>query len=299
MQIAAVQETVSVTAATPIIEITNTAAGTTIQTEQLKSLPLNGRNYQDLVLLTPETRQGSGEPRHGARLGAARHQHQHDARRSRLRQRLLRRNVRFRRRPRAALDLPGVHQGVLGHPQRHRRRVRTVRGRRDQPDHEERDERPPRLGLLLHRAARHGGKARQRCRGAGSEEAAVGRLARRADPSRPPLLFRVLRPAEAERRHPGQLRRSRSIDRGHVPDLGLGSDLRPDSERLRDVRPPRLSADGGSHRIMARFNYSQYEGDHGTSSAQTQTSGHNGIEGMQTHSYIALLEQPVGRESPE
>jgi len=26
-----------------------------MQTEQIKTVPLNGRNYQDLVLLTPET----------------------------------------------------------------------------------------------------------------------------------------------------------------------------------------------------------------------------------------------------
>jgi hypothetical protein len=56
LQLANVQESVSVTSTASVIEVTNTAAATTIQTEQLKSLPLNGRNYQDLVLLTPETR---------------------------------------------------------------------------------------------------------------------------------------------------------------------------------------------------------------------------------------------------
>ena len=56
LQLSTVQETVTVTSSTPAVEVTNTAASTTIQTEQLKSLPINGRNFQDLVLLTPETR---------------------------------------------------------------------------------------------------------------------------------------------------------------------------------------------------------------------------------------------------
>jgi hypothetical protein len=49
-------EAVTVAGTAPTVEVTNTSASTTIQTEQLKSLPMNGRNYQDLILLTPETR---------------------------------------------------------------------------------------------------------------------------------------------------------------------------------------------------------------------------------------------------
>ncbi len=56
MGLAAVAETITVTSRAPIVEVTNTQASTTIETEQLKSLPLNGRNFVDLVLLTPETR---------------------------------------------------------------------------------------------------------------------------------------------------------------------------------------------------------------------------------------------------
>ena len=37
---------------------------------------------------------------------------------------------------------------------------------------------------------------------------------------------------------------------------------------------------------MGRVNYAQYEGDHGTSSSQNQTSNHNGIEGLQSHAYV-------------
>ena len=43
----------------PVVESTQTAAATTIETEQIKALPVNGRNFSDMVLLTPETRRDS------------------------------------------------------------------------------------------------------------------------------------------------------------------------------------------------------------------------------------------------
>ncbi len=52
-------ETMTVTAETPLVEVTRTTAGTTILTEQLTTLPLDGRNYTDLVFLTPESRRES------------------------------------------------------------------------------------------------------------------------------------------------------------------------------------------------------------------------------------------------
>lgn len=55
MQLASVAEQITVTAQVPLVEVTNTTAGTTILTEQLATLPLNGRNFTDLVYLTPET----------------------------------------------------------------------------------------------------------------------------------------------------------------------------------------------------------------------------------------------------
>lgn len=53
---ARVSEAVTVSAVAARIEVTNTTFGTTIQTEQLKNLPLNGRDFKSLVLLTPSTR---------------------------------------------------------------------------------------------------------------------------------------------------------------------------------------------------------------------------------------------------
>jgi len=56
MQLSSVSETITVTSAAPLVEVTNTAASTTISTEEIKDLPLNGRNFVDLVYLTPESR---------------------------------------------------------------------------------------------------------------------------------------------------------------------------------------------------------------------------------------------------
>ncbi len=50
----------------------------------------------------------------------------------------------------------------------------------------------------------------------------------------------------------------------------------------------------GSQRIMARVNYGQYDGDHGTSSSQSQSSGHNGIEGLQSHAYVGAWNSQYG-----
>jgi hypothetical protein len=56
LQLASVTESVTVTSQAPAVEITNTAMQTTMQTEQLKNLPVNGRNFQQLVNLLPEAK---------------------------------------------------------------------------------------------------------------------------------------------------------------------------------------------------------------------------------------------------
>src|SRR6185295_20149392 len=57
LQSSTVSETITVTAEElPVVEVTNTQVGTTIQTEQLKNLPSAGRDFKQLVLLTPESR---------------------------------------------------------------------------------------------------------------------------------------------------------------------------------------------------------------------------------------------------
>ncbi|HYN21206.1 MAG TPA: TonB-dependent receptor [Thermoanaerobaculia bacterium] len=56
LQSSAVAETITVTSELPVIETTNTATGTTIQEEQIEALPVSGRDFKALVLLTPQTR---------------------------------------------------------------------------------------------------------------------------------------------------------------------------------------------------------------------------------------------------
>src|SRR5512135_2024815 len=54
MRLAGKAESIVVTSEVPLVEVTNTAASTTIQTEQLKQLPVSGRNFMNLVLAMPE-----------------------------------------------------------------------------------------------------------------------------------------------------------------------------------------------------------------------------------------------------
>ncbi len=56
LQSASVAETVTVVGDVPTVEITNTSASTTIQTEEIKALPISGRDFKNLVLLTPQVR---------------------------------------------------------------------------------------------------------------------------------------------------------------------------------------------------------------------------------------------------
>ena len=86
-------------------------------------------------------------------LRPARHQHQRHGGRRGLQQRLLRRHHRRRRGARAAVDLPGVDQGVLGDHQRRLGRVRPLGRRLRQRHHQERHQQPARLRLLLQPAA--------------------------------------------------------------------------------------------------------------------------------------------------
>ena len=55
MKLAGKTESIVVTSDVPLVEATNTSASTTIQTEQIKQLPVSGRNFMNLVLAMPET----------------------------------------------------------------------------------------------------------------------------------------------------------------------------------------------------------------------------------------------------
>ncbi len=57
LQSSSVAETITVTASElPVVEVTNTQIGTTIQQEQIEAIPSAGRDFKQLVLLTPESR---------------------------------------------------------------------------------------------------------------------------------------------------------------------------------------------------------------------------------------------------
>jgi hypothetical protein len=56
LQLSTVTETITVTSEVPVIEATNTSIGTTITNEQIENIPVNGRDFKSLVLLTPQTR---------------------------------------------------------------------------------------------------------------------------------------------------------------------------------------------------------------------------------------------------
>ncbi len=56
LQSSSVAETITVTSELPVVEVTNTATGTTMQAEQISALPVAGRDFKGLVLLTPQTR---------------------------------------------------------------------------------------------------------------------------------------------------------------------------------------------------------------------------------------------------
>ncbi len=152
LQPATVAETITVTAEVPVVEVTNTAASTLIQVEQVKGLPLAQRDFKNLVVLTPQTR--------------------FDSERGNLSisgQRGINTNVTVdgvdfnnaffggtvggAEGPRAAVDLPGVGQGDLGHHQRRLGRVRPLGRRLRQRHHQERHQQPVGLALLLQPAA--------------------------------------------------------------------------------------------------------------------------------------------------
>ncbi len=55
MGLARVTEAITVTADVPLVEVTRTAASLTMQTEQIKQLPISGRNFTNLILAVPES----------------------------------------------------------------------------------------------------------------------------------------------------------------------------------------------------------------------------------------------------
>lgn len=53
LEVGGVQETVSITAEAPLVEITRSQTSATVDTRQVRDLPINGRNFLDFTILTP------------------------------------------------------------------------------------------------------------------------------------------------------------------------------------------------------------------------------------------------------
>jgi hypothetical protein len=53
MQLAALAETLTITAQAPVVEVTRSQSAVTLNDTAISSLPINGRRFQDFVLLTP------------------------------------------------------------------------------------------------------------------------------------------------------------------------------------------------------------------------------------------------------
>ncbi|MGH9320774.1 MAG: TonB-dependent receptor [Vicinamibacteria bacterium] len=60
LNIRAVEETVTVTAETPVVDVTQTEVASVVTQEQIETLPINSRNYLSLALLMPGTSTDSG-----------------------------------------------------------------------------------------------------------------------------------------------------------------------------------------------------------------------------------------------
>ena len=53
LQLGAVSETVEVTAATPLLESNTSSVGQVVESKAVSDLPLNGRNFAQLAILSP------------------------------------------------------------------------------------------------------------------------------------------------------------------------------------------------------------------------------------------------------
>src|SRR5438046_2384959 len=53
MQVGSISQTVTVEGGAPMVNTTNATVGTVVDQTYIKNMPLNGRSFQDLILLTP------------------------------------------------------------------------------------------------------------------------------------------------------------------------------------------------------------------------------------------------------
>jgi outer membrane receptor protein involved in Fe transport len=286
LQLTNVQETVTVTSSAPAVEVTNTSASTTIQTEQLKSLPINGRNFQDLVLLTPETRK---DPENrGTVLVSG--------------QRGINTNTTV-----DGMDYDnGFFGGTFG----------SAEGRAPLSISQEsvKEFTVIRNGASVEFGPSGGGVINVITKSGTNEFHGSGFYYWQPHSTVAKLSNGNEAPDQKKKQYGGSV--GGPILRDHLFFFGSYDQQKQDvgipvNSVLLDptisAAYPTLASDPtytqtqdgrvlfgrldyqitSSHRLMARVNYAQYEGDHGTSASQSQTSNHNGIEGLQSHAYVA------------
>ncbi len=195
LQVAAQEETITVTAEAPVLEAARTAQASTVSARAVENLPVNGRNFIDFVLTTPGVTRDT-------RLGDISFAGQRGTLNSLVVDGADNNNTFFgqsarphRLGPRALPVQPGRGAGVPGQPQRLLGRVRPRRRRGDQRGHQVRHQRLPRLALrVLPRQVAQREQLGEQDRGAGTAEVAlplrpVRRLARRSDPADKAFFF--------------------------------------------------------------------------------------------------------------
>ncbi len=302
LQLLSVSESVTVTSTAHVVEATRTEAATTIQTEQLKALPLNGRNYQDLILLTPETRKDpesrgtvlvSGQRGintnttldgmdfdngfFGGTFGSAEGRAPLAISQESIKEFSVIRNG-------ASVEFGPSGGGVIN--------LITKNGTNDQHGsgfyYTQPHSTVARLAIPKGSAstvtAKEAPDTNKKQYG-GSDGGAI---------LRDHLFYFVS--FDQQKQNVGIPINSVVLDPSIAAQYpAWASD--PTYVQTQDGRVMFGRLDyqlSGSQRIMARINYGQYEGDHGTSSSQNQTSGHNGIEGLQSHAYVGAWNSQWG-----
>jgi hypothetical protein len=302
LQLLSVSESVTVTSTASVVEGTRTEAATTVQTEQLKALPMNGRNYQDLVLLTPETRRDpesrgtvlvSGQRGintnttldgmdfdngfFGGTFGSAEGRAPLAISQESIKEFSVIRNG-------ASVEFGPSGGGVIN--------LITKNGTNDlhgsgfyytQP-HSTVAKLPIPTGSPAGTVAKEAPDTKKQQYGGSA-----------GGPIFKDHLFYFVS-YDQQRQDVGIPINSVVLDPSIAAKYpAWASD--PTFTQTQDGRVMFGRLDyqfSSSERIMARVNYGQYLGDHGTSSSQTQTSGHNGVEGLQSHAYVGAWNSQFG-----
>jgi len=302
LQLLSVSESVTVTSTAAVVEATRTEAATTIQTEQLKALPMNGRNYQDLILLTPETRKDpesrgtvlvSGQRGintnttldgmdfdngfFGGTFGSAEGRAPLALSQESIKEFSVIRNG-------ASVEFGPSGGGVIN--------LITKNGTNDLH------------GSGFYYTQPHSTVARLAIptgsvAGTVAKEAPDTKKQQYGGSAGGPIfrdhLFYFVS-YDQQKQNVGIPINSVVLDPSIAAKYpAWASD--PTYVQTQDGRVMFGRLDyqaSGSQRFMARVNYGQYEGDHGTSSSQSQASGHNGIEGLQSHAYVAAWNSQWG-----